>query len=190
MNFIITPIQAKKLASFLGLLWERNLIPSPPNNYSSVHSRIGSSWIQRSVFNTSNLKSLNGAWAPLHTCTCHEEAPQKKIPPLLPIALVDNSKTLLTFYILESEVKSADSRVLLNLGMKSWNSAFNAQGSRVIIVVVHVGATDKSSYIISLVCPVVVVLSIHPSRHPSHHPSSSSWKKKKMMEEEEEEKLL
>ncbi len=38
-----------------------------------------------------------------------------------------------------------------------------------------------SSYIISLVCPVVVVLSIHPSRHPS----SSSWKKK-MMEEEED----
>jgi hypothetical protein len=32
---------------------------------------------------------------------------------------------------------------------------------------------------------VVVVLSIHPS----HHPSFSSWKKK-MMEEEEEEKLL
>jgi hypothetical protein len=32
---------------------------------------------------------------------------------------------------------------------------------------------------------VVVVLSIHPS----YHPSFSSWKKK-MMEEEEEEKLL
>ncbi len=30
--------------------------------------------------------------------------------------------------------------VLFNLGMKCWNSAFNAQGWRVIIVVVHVGA--------------------------------------------------
>jgi hypothetical protein len=29
---------------------------------------------------------------------------------------------------------------LLNLGMKCWNSAFHAQGSRVIIVVVQVGA--------------------------------------------------
>ncbi len=29
---------------------------------------------------------------------------------------------------------------LLNLGMKFWNSAFNAQGSRVIIVMVQVGA--------------------------------------------------
>jgi hypothetical protein len=28
----------------------------------------------------------------------------------------------------------------LNLGMKCWNSAFNAQGSKVIIVAVHVGA--------------------------------------------------
>jgi len=43
-----------------------------------------------------------------------------------------------------------------------------------------------SSYIISLVCPVVVVLSIHPSRHPS----SSSWKKKMMEEEEEEDEWL
>jgi predicted oxidoreductase (fatty acid repression mutant protein) len=30
--------------------------------------------------------------------------------------------------------------ILINLGMKHWNSAFNAQGSRVIIVVVQVGA--------------------------------------------------
>jgi hypothetical protein len=30
--------------------------------------------------------------------------------------------------------------ILLNLGMKFWNSAFNAQGLRVIIVVVQVGA--------------------------------------------------
>jgi hypothetical protein len=30
--------------------------------------------------------------------------------------------------------------ILLNLGMKCWNSIFNAQGSRVIIVVVQVGA--------------------------------------------------
>jgi hypothetical protein len=30
--------------------------------------------------------------------------------------------------------------ILLNLGMKWWNSAFNAQGSNVIIVVVQVGA--------------------------------------------------
>ncbi len=30
--------------------------------------------------------------------------------------------------------------ILLNLGMKWWNSAFNAQHSRVIIVVVQVGA--------------------------------------------------
>jgi hypothetical protein len=29
--------------------------------------------------------------------------------------------------------------ILLNLGMKCWNSAFNAQGSRVSIVVVQVG---------------------------------------------------
>jgi hypothetical protein len=31
-------------------------------------------------------------------------------------------------------------KLLLNLSMKCWNSAFNAQGSRVIIVVVQVGA--------------------------------------------------
>jgi hypothetical protein len=31
-------------------------------------------------------------------------------------------------------------KFLLNLGMKCWNSAFNAQGSRVIIVIVQVGA--------------------------------------------------
>jgi hypothetical protein len=30
--------------------------------------------------------------------------------------------------------------VLLNLSMKCWNSAFGAQGSRLIIVVVQVGA--------------------------------------------------
>jgi len=30
--------------------------------------------------------------------------------------------------------------ILWNMGMKCWNSAFNAQGSRIIIVVVHVGA--------------------------------------------------
>jgi hypothetical protein len=30
--------------------------------------------------------------------------------------------------------------VLLNIGMKCWNSAFNAPGSRVIIVIVQVGA--------------------------------------------------
>jgi hypothetical protein len=30
--------------------------------------------------------------------------------------------------------------ILLNLGMKSWNSAFNLQGSRVIIAAVQVGA--------------------------------------------------
>jgi nicotinamide riboside transporter PnuC len=30
--------------------------------------------------------------------------------------------------------------ILLNLSMKCWKSAFNAQGSRVIIVVVRVGA--------------------------------------------------
>ncbi len=30
--------------------------------------------------------------------------------------------------------------ILLNLSMKCWNSVFNAQGSRVIIVVVQVGA--------------------------------------------------
>jgi len=28
-----------------------------------------------------------------------------------------------------------------------------------------------STYVISLVCPVVIVLSIHLSRHLSHHPS-------------------
>ncbi len=32
--------------------------------------------------------------------------------------------------------------ILLNLGMKCWNSAFNAQGSRVLIVVVQVGAVE------------------------------------------------
>jgi hypothetical protein len=31
---------------------------------------------------------------------------------------------------------------LLNLSMKCWNSAFNAQGSRVIIVIVQVGAVN------------------------------------------------
>jgi hypothetical protein len=30
--------------------------------------------------------------------------------------------------------------ILLNLNMKCWNSIFNAQGSRVILVVVQVGA--------------------------------------------------
>jgi len=30
--------------------------------------------------------------------------------------------------------------ILLNLSIKCWNSAFNAQGSRLIIVVVQVGA--------------------------------------------------
>jgi hypothetical protein len=30
--------------------------------------------------------------------------------------------------------------ILLNLGMKCWDSAFNAQGSNVIILVVQVGA--------------------------------------------------
>ncbi len=29
--------------------------------------------------------------------------------------------------------------ILLNMGMKCWNSAFNAQGSRLIIIVQHVG---------------------------------------------------
>ncbi len=33
--------------------------------------------------------------------------------------------------------------ILWNLGLKCWNSAFNAQGSRVIIVVVQVGAVKK-----------------------------------------------
>jgi hypothetical protein len=32
--------------------------------------------------------------------------------------------------------------ILLNLGMKCWNSAFNAQGSRIIIVIVHVAAVQ------------------------------------------------
>jgi hypothetical protein len=32
--------------------------------------------------------------------------------------------------------------ILLNLNMKCWNSAFNAQGSKEIIVVVQVGATQ------------------------------------------------
>jgi len=36
------------------------------------------------------------------------------------------------------------SKFLLNLGMKCWNSAFNAQGSRVIIVVVQVEAVKIS----------------------------------------------
>ncbi len=31
-------------------------------------------------------------------------------------------------------------QILLNVRMKCWHSAFNAQGSRVIIVVVHIGA--------------------------------------------------
>jgi hypothetical protein len=34
--------------------------------------------------------------------------------------------------------------ILLNIGMKCWNSAFNAQDSRVIIVVVQVGAVKIS----------------------------------------------
>jgi hypothetical protein len=36
--------------------------------------------------------------------------------------------------------KSKD--ILLNLGMKPWNSAFNEQGFRLIIVVVQVGAVE------------------------------------------------
>jgi hypothetical protein len=35
---------------------------------------------------------------------------------------------------------SQSKEILLNLGMKCWNSAFNLQGSRVIIAVVQVGA--------------------------------------------------
>jgi hypothetical protein len=38
-------------------------------------------------------------------------------------------------------VVSAKQGILLNLSMKYWNSAFNAQGSRVTIVVVQVRAT-------------------------------------------------
>jgi hypothetical protein len=34
--------------------------------------------------------------------------------------------------------------ILLNLSMKCWNSAINAQGSRVLIIVVHVGAVKIS----------------------------------------------
>jgi hypothetical protein len=33
--------------------------------------------------------------------------------------------------------------ILLNLSIKCWNSAFNAQGLRVIVVVVHVGGATK-----------------------------------------------
>jgi hypothetical protein len=38
-----------------------------------------------------------------------------------------------------------------------------------------------------LVCPVVVIFSIHPSVLSSIHPNSSSQKKKKMEEEEDDE---
>jgi hypothetical protein len=38
--------------------------------------------------------------------------------------------------------------ILLNLSMKCWNSAFNAQSSRVIIVVVQVGAVKISLAIV------------------------------------------
>jgi len=37
-------------------------------------------------------------------------------------------------------------KILLNLSMKCWNSAFNAQGSRVIIVVVQVGTVKIYMY--------------------------------------------
>ncbi len=43
-------------------------------------------------------------------------------------------KTLLSVWYPQSK------GISMNLRMKCWNSAFNAQGSRVIIVVVHVGA--------------------------------------------------
>jgi len=47
---------------------------------------------------------------------------------------------LFTAYPLSlSEIRKVK-EVSLNLGMKSRNSAFNAQGSRVIIAIVHVGA--------------------------------------------------
>jgi predicted oxidoreductase (fatty acid repression mutant protein) len=44
---------------------------------------------------------------------------------------------------LEFEDKPQSKEILLNLDMKCWNSAFNAQGSRVIILVVQVGGVMK-----------------------------------------------
>jgi len=44
--------------------------------------------------------------------------------------------TLLQWYLQSNEV-------LLNLSMKCWNSAFDAQGSRLIIVVVQIGAVEN-----------------------------------------------
>jgi hypothetical protein len=59
-----------------------------------------------------------------------------------------------------------------------------------------IGHSSSSLYIISLFCPVVVVLSIHSSRHLSFHsschpsiqvPHPGRMRVKKMMEEEEDE---
>jgi hypothetical protein len=50
-----------------------------------------------------------------------------------PISSVFGPYPLFQWYLQSKEI-------WLNLGMKCWNSAFNAQGSRVIIVVGQVGA--------------------------------------------------
>jgi hypothetical protein len=50
-----------------------------------------------------------------------------------PVPSVFTPYPLFQWYLQSNEI-------LLNLSMKCWNSAFNAQGSRVIIVVVQVGA--------------------------------------------------
>jgi hypothetical protein len=51
-------------------------------------------------------------------------------------------KVTLCFHPLSLLSDLQSKEILLNLGMKCWNSALNAQGSKVIIAVVQVGAVQ------------------------------------------------
>jgi hypothetical protein len=67
-----------------------------------------------------------------HYDQCNHE--KKGIPKVtLSLGLFSPPYPLFQWYLQSEDI-------LLNLKMKCWNSAFNAQGSRLIIVVVHVGA--------------------------------------------------
>jgi hypothetical protein len=64
-------------------------------------------------------------WWPIVKCTCTREF---------------FLKVTASLGLLSPPIPSLSKEILLNLGMKWWNSAFNVQGSRVILVVVQVRA--------------------------------------------------
>jgi hypothetical protein len=92
MNFI-TPFKQRKLASFLGFVREKNF-PPPPNKL--LKCALKDIWVVG--YKGECFQSLNGPPTP----HMHAMRKPKKIP-LLPIALVDNSKTFLTFYYILEE---------------------------------------------------------------------------------------